>query len=67
MQEFNLNISKLFNAIGHEPTTSLVTSQVQINLGGYILTIWNDMDKHKEGVCCGCMLKKESPWSRLGR
>jgi thioredoxin reductase (NADPH) len=38
-EERDLPVSGLFFAIGHEPATSLVRSQVQTDSEGYILTI----------------------------
>ena len=48
--ESDLPVSGLFFAIGHEPATSLVRTQLQTDLSGYILTIPGTTQTSVKGV-----------------
>lgn len=37
--EFNLDVSRVFYSVVHEPATSFVTFEVQTNSGGYIFFV----------------------------
>ena len=46
----NLDVNGLFYAIGHEPATSLVKSQVQLDVDGYIQTVPGTAQTSIKGV-----------------